>query len=133
MTATDVRPSGPLPDLEPDPIFNLSAALHELAANAIKHGSLSRPKGQLDLSWSVSRTERGMTLILDWVEKNGPPARRPRRLGFGSRLVGMVIERQLNGEVQRTFTRNGLSVHMVVPLTHERWPSPGAAAVSTEM
>ena len=54
--------SGPNIELEPDPIFNLSAALHELAANAIKHGSLSRPKGQLDLSWSVSRTERGMTL-----------------------------------------------------------------------
>ncbi len=57
------------------------------------------PRGSLDLSWSVSRTERGMTFVLDWVEKNGPPARRPRRLGFGSRLVGMVIERQLNGEV----------------------------------
>jgi hypothetical protein len=40
----------------------------------------------------------------------------------------MVIERQLNGEVQRSFTRNGLAVHMVVPLTHERWPSPGAPA-----
>jgi len=120
--------SGPNVDLEPDPIFNLSAALHELAANAIKHGSLSRPKGQLDLSWSVSRTERGVTLILDWIERNGPPARRPRRLGFGSRLVGLVIERQLNGEVQRSFTRDGLSVHMVVPLTHERWPSQAPPA-----
>jgi two-component sensor histidine kinase len=120
--------SGPNIDLEPDPIFNLSAALHELAANAIKHGSLSRPKGQLDLSWSVSRTERGVTLILDWIERNGPPARRPRRLGFGSRLVGLVIERQLNGEVQRSFTRDGLSVHMVVPLTHERWPSQAPPA-----
>src|SRR5271170_3717341 len=122
--------SGPNVELEPDPIFNLSAALHELAANAIKHGSLSRPKGQLDLSWSVSRTDRGMTLILDWVEKNGPPARRPRRLGFGSRLVGLVIERQLNGEVHRSFTRSGLSVHMVVPLTHERWPSRAMAPAS---
>jgi two-component sensor histidine kinase len=117
--------SGPNVELEPDPVFNLSAALHELAANAIKHGSLSRAKGQLDLSWSVSRTERGMTLVLDWVEKNGPPARRPRRLGFGSRLVGLVIERQLNGEVHRTFARSGLTVHMVVPLTHERWPNAG--------
>jgi two-component sensor histidine kinase len=116
--------SGPNIDLEPDPIFNLSAALHELAANAIKHGSLSRPKGQLELSWTVSRTERGMTLILDWVEKNGPPARQRRRVGFGSRLIGLVIERQLNGEVHRTFSRHGLTVHMVVPLTHERWPSP---------
>jgi len=44
--------TGPNVDLEPDPIFNLSAALHELAANAIKHGSLSRPKGQLTLSWN---------------------------------------------------------------------------------
>jgi two-component sensor histidine kinase len=115
--------SGPNVELEPDPIFNLSAALHELAANAAKHGSLSRSKGQLALSWTVSHTRRGMTLTLDWIEKNGPPARRPRRLGFGSRLVGLVIERQLNGEVHRTFARSGLTVHMVVPLTHERWPS----------
>ena len=121
--------TGPNVDLEPDPIFNLSAALHELAANAIKHGSLSRPKGQLTLSWTVSRTQRGATLILDWVEKNGPPARRPRRLGFGSRLISMVIERQLNGEVERTFSRSGLMVRMVVPLTHERWPSAPPSVV----
>lgn len=119
--------SGPNVELEPDPIFNLNAALHELVANAARHGSLSRPKGQLELSWTVGRTNRGPTLTLDWVEKNGPPARRPRRLGFGSRLIGMVIERQLNGEVHRTFTRSGLTVHMVVPLTHERWPHSAPA------
>src|SRR6516165_8105351 len=77
--------NGPNVELEPDSVFNLSAALHELAANAIKHGSLSRPKGLLELTWTVSHTERGMTLTLDWVEKNGPPARQPRRTGFGSR------------------------------------------------
>jgi two-component sensor histidine kinase len=119
--------SGPNVELESDPVFNLSAALHELADNAVKHGSLSQPKGQLELSWSVSRTERGMTLILDWVEKNGPPARRPRKIGFGSRLIALVIERQLNGEVIRSFSRKGLAVHMVVPLTHERWPTRAEA------
>jgi two-component sensor histidine kinase len=118
--------SGPNVELESDPVFNLSAALHELADNAVKHGSLSRPKGQLELSWSVSRTERGTTLLLDWVEKNGPAARRPRKLGFGSRLIELVIERQLNGEVTRSFGRKGLAVHMVVPLTHERWPTTPA-------
>ncbi len=115
--------SGPNVDLEPDPIFNLSAALHELAANAMKHGSLSQPSGRLELSWSVSRMQRGMTLALDWVETNGPPARRPRRVGFGSRLIDLVIERQLNGEVHRTFAGSGLAVKLIVPLTHERWPS----------
>jgi len=114
---------GPNIDLEPDPVFNLSAALHELAANAIKHGSLSRSKGQLDLHWSVERMQRGMTLTMDWVEKNGPAARRPRRTGFGTRLIDLVIRRQLNGEVTRTFSRKGLAVKMLVPLTHERWPS----------
>jgi two-component sensor histidine kinase len=118
---------GPNIELETDPVFNLSAALHELADNAVKHGSLSHPKGHLDLTWSVRRTDRGMTLILDWEEENGPSARRPRRLGFGSRLISLVVERQLNGELTRTFTRKGLAVHMSVPLTHERWPTAARA------
>ena len=29
----------------------------------------------------------------------------------------------MNGEVQRAYTRDGLSVRMIVPLTHERWPT----------
>jgi two-component sensor histidine kinase len=124
--------TGPNVELEPDPVFNLSAALHELAENAVRHGSLSRQRGHLDLSWSVSRTARGMTLALDWVERNGPPTRRPRKLGFGSRLISLVIERQLNGEVTRTFKRTGLSVHMIVPLTHERWPTRTVASGNLE-
>jgi PAS domain S-box-containing protein len=121
---------GPNFDLEPDPVFHLSAALHELAGNAIKHGSLSRPKGQLELRWSVSRAQRGTTLTLDWAEKNGPPTRRPRKLGFGMRLIDLVIRRQLNGEVAYSYSRKGLSVRLVVPLTHERWPSRSAQAES---
>lgn len=127
--------SGQNVELEPDLVFNLSAAVHELLANAVKHGSLSRPAGRLELNWTVSRTERGLTLGLDWIEKNGPPARRPRRLGFGSRLMTLLIERQLNGEVTRSFNRAGLTVHMVVPLTHERWPTasgPAAAAIAQD-
>jgi len=114
---------GPNVDLDPDPTFSLSAALHELTANACKHGSLSRPQGRLDLSWSVERARRGLTLTLDWAERNGPPTRRPRRTGFGARLIGLVIERQMNGEVHPTYRNDGLSVRLVVPLTHERWPT----------
>jgi len=115
-------------DLDPDPVFHLSAVLHELAANAIKHGSLSRPKGQLELRWSASRGQRGMTLTLDWLERNGPPTRRPRKLGFGMRLIDLVIRRQLNGDVNHSFSRKGHSAKIVVPLTRERWPNRAAQA-----
>ncbi len=115
--------AGPAVELAPDPTFSLSAALHELTANAIKHGSLSLPQGRLELSWSVAHPPNGTTLIFDWRERNGPPARRPRRTGFGSRLIGLVIERQMNGKVEPSYTREGFAMHMVVPVTHERWPT----------
>jgi two-component system CheB/CheR fusion protein len=71
-----------------------------------------------------------MTLTFDWVERDGPPVRRPRRTGFGSRLIGLVIERQMNGEVHSSFTRDGFSIRMVVPLTHERWPTRAVDAAT---
>src|SRR4029077_8492101 len=84
--------SGPNVFLEPDPTFGLSMAVHELATNAGKHGSLSVPSGRVDLTWSVTRTQQGLTLLLDWKENHGPAPRRSRRPGFGSRLINMVIE-----------------------------------------
>jgi len=69
-------------------------------------------------------TERGLALELDWAESGGPPPKRVRKPGFGSRLIGMVVERQLNGEVRRDFRPSGLEARLVIPLTHERWPQP---------
>jgi PAS domain S-box-containing protein len=114
--------SGPDVFLEPDPSFALSSALHELATNASKYGSLSSAAGKLELSWSVQRAERGLQLALDWKERGGPVPKRGRRVGFGSRLIGMVIERQLNGEFERKFGPKGMEARLVVPLSHERWP-----------
>jgi two-component sensor histidine kinase len=122
--------SGPNVFLEPDPTFGLSMAVHELATNASKHGSLIAQSGRVDLTWSVTRTQQGLTLVLDWQESGGPPPKRNRRPGFGSRLVNMVIERQLNGQVHQSFGSNGLNVRLTVPLTHERWPG-GARPSST--
>jgi len=60
--------------------------------------------------------------MLDWKESQGPTPKRQRRPGFGSRLINMVIERQLNGQVQQSFGTEGLQARLTVPLTHERWP-----------
>jgi len=124
---------GPNVFLEPDPTFGLSMAVHELVTNASKHGSLTSPTGHVDLTWSVTRTQQGLTLVLDWKESHGPAPKRSRRAGFGSRLINMVIERQLNGQVQQSFGANGLQAKLTVPLTHERWPGGARPAAQIDL
>ncbi|HEY3639584.1 MAG TPA: HWE histidine kinase domain-containing protein [Xanthobacteraceae bacterium] len=114
--------TGPEVFLEPDPTFGLSAAVHELATNAIKFGSLSLRSGRIEVTWSVQRTEQGLTLLFDWKERNGPRQKRNRRPGFGSKLIHTVIERQLNGKVLQSFGPKGMDANLTIPLTHERWP-----------
>jgi two-component sensor histidine kinase len=120
--------TGPDVFLEPDPTFGLSAAVHELATNASKYGSLSARAGRVEVTWSVQRTEQGLTLLLDWKERNGPPHKRHRRAGFGSKLIHTVIERQLNGKVLQTFGPKGMEAKLTIPLTHERWPGGATRA-----
>ena len=114
--------AGPNVFLDPDATFGLSMAVHELASNASQHGSLSNRTGIVEVTWQVDRTERGLTLTLDWNERQGPAPKRSRRIGFGTRLISMVIERQLNGAVEQSFEPHGLHARLIVPLTHERWP-----------
>jgi two-component sensor histidine kinase len=125
--------NGPNVFLEPDPTFGLSMAVHELATNASKHGSLTAPGGRVDLTWSVTRTQQGLTLVLEWMESRGPAPRRSRRAGFGSRLINMVIERQLNGQVEQSFGPGGLLAKLTVPLTHERWPGGARAGAQVDL
>ncbi len=124
--------AGPDVFLEPDPTFGLSAAVHELATNATKYGSLSARTGRVEVSWLVRRTEQGLTLLLNWKERGGPPPKRTRRPGFGSRLIHTVIERQLNGKVEQSFTAKGMETKLIIPLTHERWPGASERVASSE-
>ena len=104
-------------------------AIHELATNASKHGSLAQRRGRVEVTWQVKRTDQGLTLIFLWKEREGPTPKRQRKSGFGSRLISMVIERQLNGRAQLTFAPEGLDAELTVPLTHERWPGGDAGAL----
>lgn len=63
----------------------LIMALHELATNAIKHGSLSVPEGYVELSWFIG--PNGTTLYLLWTERGGPRVSPPVRKGLGTRLL----------------------------------------------
>ncbi|MCP1170502.1 HWE histidine kinase domain-containing protein [Limimaricola litoreus] len=65
----------------------LTLALHELAANAVKHGALSRAEGMIGID--VDPAPRG--LALTWRESGGPTVVPPRRCS-GSRIIRNLVE-----------------------------------------
>ncbi|CAA9281331.1 MAG: Chemotaxis protein methyltransferase CheR [uncultured Acetobacteraceae bacterium] len=116
--------NGPPVLLAPLTAQPLSMALHELATNAAKYGSLSVPDGTLDLSWHEDPP--GSRLRLRWKETGGPPvAGTPERRGFGSRVVETTVRDQLRGEVSFTWAPAGLVCDIDIPLHRVAAPSGG--------
>ena len=87
--------------------------MHELGTNADKHGTVSSPTGQVDLTWTYTRGPRDK-LAIRWLESGGPPVERPSSTGFGSTL----IERGLPGaRVDRRYEPDGLVCTIELDLT----------------
>lgn len=103
----------------PRAMFSLAMVLHELATNAVRHGSLSRPEGVLRVFWSPEGAPEPRQLAIDWRESGGPAVEAPARRGFG--LV--VIEQQLRHELGATtalhFDPEGLRCRIVLPWDDE--------------
>ncbi|MDE2405103.1 MAG: sensor histidine kinase [Sphingomonadales bacterium] len=74
---------GPEQVLSPDHGHQLVLILHELAANAIRHGALSAAAGKVAIAWTGSADD----FRLEWCESGGPPVSPPSRRGLGTRLL----------------------------------------------
>ncbi len=108
-----LRMQGPAVRLPQQFAVPLALALHELATNAAKHGSLSTPEGRVDLSWTYARGPRDK-LRLEWRESGGPPVTHPTSAGFGSTL----IERGMPGaKVERRFDPRGVTCTIELDVT----------------
>jgi two-component sensor histidine kinase/DNA-binding response OmpR family regulator len=116
--------SGPWAFLDPNTAQALALALHELASNAAKYGSLSTTHGRLELTWHIEQ-ER---LTLTWTESNGPRVRRPIATGFGTKIILGSIERQLHGRVAFEWRPDGLRCVLSVPRVGEVSSVAGVAA-----
>jgi PAS domain S-box-containing protein len=77
---------GPSLVLVPEQAQLVAMAIHELATNAAKYGSLSVEAGRVDVSWS---TADGM-LSLVWREAGGPKVITPNKLGFGTKIISSL-------------------------------------------
>src|SRR6185437_11405767 len=77
---------GPSLVLAPEQAQLVAMAVHELATNAAKYGSLSVECGKVDVSWAA--VEGALTLV--WRESGGPPVSAPKKLGFGTKIISSL-------------------------------------------
>ena len=102
--------------LPPKTGVSLAMAVHELATNALKYGSLQVPQGKVSVSWTVA----GDRLNLEWREFNGPPVAAPARRGFGTRMIERGLAAELGGKVVMRFEPAGVVCTVDAPLPKVR-------------
>lgn len=102
------RIHGPHVRLGPRAALSMALALHELATNAFKYGSLSRETGFVEIVWSVSNRGADAAFMFTWRETGGPAAPVSDRKGFGSRLILRVLPMELGGTARIDFGADGL-------------------------
>jgi PAS domain S-box-containing protein len=99
--------------LKPEAVQNLGLALHELATNAQKYGSLSDPEGKVSIRWQFC--EEASKLRLTWQENGGPTVAPPQRSGFGRAMIETVVSQALDGDVKLSFPPKGVRCEIVIP------------------
>jgi two-component sensor histidine kinase len=90
-------------------------ALHELATNAAKYGSLSTNEGRVRIRWDISK-RREPLFTMQWTEECGPAVSAPTRRGFGSLVMGPIVESALRGKVEIDFLESGLTWKLRAPI-----------------
>ncbi len=104
---------GPQTELSIQQTVPAGMILHELAANAVKHGALSVPDGEVTIEWwetEAAETKTGPQIVLRWTERGGPEAVKPDETGFGIRMMQFAAKCDLGGSVELTYGTEGLSV-----------------------
>lgn len=93
-------------------ITNFALVFHELATNSVKYGALAGRDGQLHI---ISRATDDR-LVVRWAENRIVSA--PEKIagsGFGSRLIDLLIERQMKGRFHRSDGAAGIEIEISVP------------------
>jgi two-component sensor histidine kinase len=118
-------------------VQNLGLAFHELATNAVKYGSLSDARGNVNIEWSVEdasearsgeKAAASQELRLVWREIGGPAVQAGDDSGFGRTLLERVVGRALGGTATLQFAPEGLVCTMLLPvdrvIANEESPLP---------
>lgn len=111
--------------LTPTAAVAYALAFHELATNALKHGSLSVPGGRVEIVWSVYE-RGGENIHLTWTESGGPPVKQPRTEGFGTRLLRQSLAAELDAPLSMRFEEEGFVCEFDGPVQKAPLSDPAA-------
>ncbi len=111
-----VELDGPDVSLRPRVVLALHMVVHELATNAVKYGSLSRPGGRVRIRWDLEQpTDDAPWVRILWTEEDGPAVEPPASEGFGHRLFRQLVEYDLGGTADVRFAPTGLEAELRFP------------------
>jgi PAS domain S-box-containing protein len=95
----------------------VAMVLHELVANAAKHGALSTLDGRVSVNLDRRPNgSAGENLLLEWRETGGPPITTPVSSGYGTTLIRNLIPYELGGTVDVAFPPDGVTCKIEIPL-----------------
>jgi len=119
LIGSRIAVQGPKLRLNPASAQAIGLALHELATNAGKYGSLSTNTGRVDVCWGSD----GKSLTMSWTEREGPPVSAPKRRGFGTIVMEAMAERSVDGKVDLDYAPSGLTWRLTCPAANALEPS----------
>lgn len=104
------------PDLLLTPVAaqGIGMAIHELATNAVKYGSLSVPDGAVSIVWGTDADNA--TFDMQWRERGGPVVVPPDRTGFGRTVTEKMAALSVGGTVSIDYPPSGLQWTLHAPL-----------------
>jgi two-component sensor histidine kinase len=113
-----VRLEGERPWLNPNAALHVGLALHELVANSVSYGALSKPDGHVALTATFEPDTGGqVSLLLNWHERIDDEGPDPDLHGkrFGSVALERVVPASLNGSAKLTIESGELDYRLVIP------------------
>ena len=96
--------------------LSFSMAFYELASNAVKYGSLSDDTGRVTLRWRHKDVDGVDSVVMSWVERDGPPPMSTTHKGFGSFITQQAMVAETGGKVEIELSPQGFEWHLTMPM-----------------
>lgn len=131
--ADSIEASGPTVRIAARQATALGMLVHELVANALKHGALSRTAGRVDIRWTLGDGPEPGTraLAITWTEQGGPAPSETIKASVGTELIIGLARSELRGDARLTYRQTGARHELNLVLDDADMPEPLLAQVGS--